>query len=575
MPSTFIRLIVWLGLVAPSVCSFDQVACSQDQEVQGQAVRDQAGVGSPKPPNILLLLSDDHSYPYLSCFGSTNVRTPVIDKLAGEGMKFHRFFTTAPQCVPSRASLMTGKSAVAARMTRFSSPLPASEITLPELLRDSAGYYTGIAGRGFHLDGSVGGGGQSTLNQYLTSAGLKTFSNRVDFLNSCPDDQVPGVVSEFLQQRPAESPWFLWANFSDPHHPWNAPASYRPEPSSLVLPEHLPDLPGVRDQLADYCAEVNRLDETIGKVLAVLEQQQQLQNTLIIFLGDNGMAMPHGKGSLYDPGSNTPMVVWWSGIANPGRESFDLVSGEDIAPTLLASAGIPPAEGMTGQSILSLLKDEPYQARKELFVERGPHGSAVVRVDMVSSGYDLARALRTDRYKLIYNATPWLRYAPVDSAGGAAWSEITAAATAGSLAEPLVRTYFTSPRPIYEFYDLQSDPFELNNLSGQEEVREVEREHRVALAKKMIRDFDYLPLPDVMEPVAAQRRKRQAAGPGNGQAARQQSFKRLDADADGQLTFDEFVVGRKQDEAQSFFTRRDANTDQRLSLEEYLAPLRK
>ena len=90
-------------------------------------------------PNILFLLSDDHSYPFLSCYGDSNVKTPTLDRLAGEGMKFHRFFTAAPQCVPSRAALMTGRSPVAARMTRFSAPLPRDEATLPELLRDQAG----------------------------------------------------------------------------------------------------------------------------------------------------------------------------------------------------------------------------------------------------------------------------------------------------------------------------------------------------------------------------------------------------------------------------------------------------
>ncbi len=147
--------------------------------------------------------------------------------------------------------------------------------------------------------------------------------------------------------------------------------------------------------------------------------------------------------------------------------------------------------------------------------------------------------------------------------------QITSAATEGTLSEALMRTYFMTPRPVYEFYDLQSDPFELNNLSGQDELHEIEREHRIALAKKMIRDFDYLPLPDVMEPAGEQRARRQ----GNGQAARRQAFKKLDTDEDGELTFDEFVVGRKRDEAQQFFERRDANSDERLSLDEYLAPL--
>src|SRR3954468_6322490 len=106
-------------------------------------------------PNILLLLSDDHSYPFVSAYGDTNVKTPTLDKLAAEGMKFHRFFTACPQCVPSRAAYMTGRSPVAARMTRFTSPLPRDEVTFPELLRDKVGYFTGICGRTFHLDGAA------------------------------------------------------------------------------------------------------------------------------------------------------------------------------------------------------------------------------------------------------------------------------------------------------------------------------------------------------------------------------------------------------------------------------------
>src|SRR3954451_12832543 len=105
-------------------------------------------------PNILFLLSDDHSYPFISAYGDTNVKTPTLDKLAADGMKFHRFFTSCPQCVPSRAAYMTGRSPVAARMTRFSSPLPRDEITFPEILRDKGGYYTGICGRTYHLDGA-------------------------------------------------------------------------------------------------------------------------------------------------------------------------------------------------------------------------------------------------------------------------------------------------------------------------------------------------------------------------------------------------------------------------------------
>jgi arylsulfatase A-like enzyme len=453
---------------------------------------------APQHPNILLLLSDDHSYPFVGAFGSPNVRTPVLDELARTGMRFHRFFTGAPQCVPSRACLMTGRSAVAARMTRFSAPLPRSEVTLPELLRSQAGYYTGICGRSFHLDGASRN--SPALAAIYDRHQLRTFAERVDFLNTCSDPEVPAQVRAFLEARPADKPFFLWANFSDPHHPWNAPAEFRPDPTSLQLPPHWPDLPDLREQLADYFAEINRLDQTVGRVLDVLRDLRLEENTIVVFCGDNGAALPHGKGSLYDPGSNVPLLVRWPGITKPGSESRQLLSGEDLTPTLLAAAGIEPQLNMTGVSFLPALRSEPHTPREFIFVERGSHGSnAPVRVDIASSSYDLSRAVRSDRWKFIYNCTPWVRYSPVDSAGDKGWKQITDARNGGTLAPELVQTYFSSPRPVYELYDLENDPSELHNLSGLPDHADIERRLRLALAEKMILDFDYLPLPNLPE----------------------------------------------------------------------------
>ena len=224
-----------------------------------------------------------------------------------------------------------------------------------------------------------------------------------------------------------------------------------------------------------------------------------MDSTLIVFCGDNGAALPHGKGSLYDPGSNVPFIVRWPATVKAGGESRALLSGEDLAPTLLAAAGLPAGEKMSGVSFLPLLKGENHEPRKYVFVERGPHGSAPVTVNMSNSGFDLARAVRSDRFKLIYNCTPWIPYSPVDSAGGAAWKQIQEASERGELAAGLKSTYFTNPRPVYELYDLESDPSELNNLSGKADYTEIERELRTALAEKMIVDFDYLPLPNLME----------------------------------------------------------------------------
>lgn len=517
------------------------------------------------PPNILLLLSDDHSYPFLSCYGDSNVKTPTLDRLAAEGIKFHRYFTSAPQCVPSRASLMTGRSPVAARMTRFSSPLPRNEITFPELLREHAGYFTGVCGRSYHLDGSGNRSGEG-ISQILQTHQLKTFADRVDFLNTCPDAQVASVVTEFLDKKPTDKPFFLWANFSDPHHVWNAPEEFRPDPAALNLPAHWPDLPGMREQLADYCAEINRLDRTVAGVLEVLKQRGVLENTLIVFTGDNGAALPHGKGSLYDPGSNVPLLVSWPGVVKAGGESRTLLSGEDLGPTLLAVAGVKPHSNMSGINFLPLLRGEEHTPRKYVFVERGPHGSAPVTVTMTNSGYDLSRAVRSERYKVIYNCTPWIPYSPVDSAGGEAWTQLKAAQQAGQLLPGVSATYFTTPRPVYELYDLEADPSELNNLSGNPELVAVEQELRLALAEKMILDYDYLPLPNI---TVGQTNRPAARARENGEN-RAQQFKRLDQDHDGKLTKAEFSTGRQAADAEKWFQQRDTNNDGSITQEEYL-----
>jgi N-sulfoglucosamine sulfohydrolase len=439
-------------------------------------------------PNIVLVLSDDHSYPFLSCYGSDSVKTPNIDRFAAQGMRYDNAFQAAPQCVPSRTALVTGRSPVSTRMGRFNSPLPADVVTLPELLRDKAGYFTGICRRNFHLDGN---GRPGPVNGEIFARNeILTWQRRVDFLNRSGDRSKTGaIIEEFLDKKPVGKPFFLWVNFNDPHHVWDrATDGKATDPTKLKLPKHLPDLPGMRDDLARHCDEINRMDEEFGTVMSTLERRGFGENTLVVFMGDNGMAFPHGKGSLYDPGLHVPLAVRWPGKVKPAGVSKELVSGEDVTPTLLEAAGLTTIRP-TGRSFLA------GPPRKYIFGARLYHGSQPFSESTRADTFDLSRCVRSARYKLIYNCTPQMEYWPVDSGKDAGWQEMIAAHAAGKLPPEIDRAYFKRPRPVFELYDLETDPSEFNNLAGKAELAAVQRELTVALQEKMIIDYDFLPLP--------------------------------------------------------------------------------
>lgn len=454
---------------------------------------------SPKP-NILFLLSDDHSYPYLGCYGNQDVRTPNLDRFAAQGLRCDRMFVGCPQCVPSRASLMTGRSAVAIRMVRFTSPLPSELPALPDLLRAKAGYFTGLAGRHYHLDGPATGGqrGAPEISGTLDRFGLRTFTNRVDYVEKGGGlRNFGGKLAAFLDAAPKDKPWFFWLGFSDPHHPWDTKGLREgPDPAKLTLPAHLPDLPGVRSDLARYLAEVEHLDGDVQSVLEMLDARGLATNTLVVFMGDNGMALPHGKGALHDPGLAVPLLIRWPGQVSPGRTTRQLLSGEDFAPTLLEVAGVTPPKEMSGVSYLKLLRGEPFAGRKYIFAERGPHGGdGGMRAEISAATFDLARCVRSDRFKLIYNCTPHQPVGPVDSQRDPGWQEMKAAFAEGKLAERFVKAYFTTPRPTFELYDLEADPGELRNLAGLPQYKEAELELKRALTERMVLDWDFLPTP--------------------------------------------------------------------------------
>jgi arylsulfatase A-like enzyme len=442
-------------------------------------------------PNLVMIISDDHSEGFLGASGDAVIRTPNLNRFASEGIRCTKMFAAAPQCVPSRAAFLTGRSPVAVRMSRFTAPLPADVRTFAEDLRD-AGYFTGVCRRQHHLDGATPG---PLSRRIFQKHGLATMRRRMDYVDISPPAQTVARVNEFFDRRPAGQPFFLWVNFNDPHYPWDKDAVPSPHDRARIpVPAYLPNLPGMREDLGRYYEEIERMDGEFQSVLDILARRGFAENTFILFMGDNGFPFPHGKGTLYDPGLNVPCLARWPGRIRSGTVSDALLSGEDLAATFLEAAGLPVPRVLSGRSFLSLLQGQPGPRREHVFGARVTHGGRPFKEGTTTHTFDYSRMARSNRYKLIYNCTPHVKYSPVDSYTERSWLEMTDEHYWGRLDPKFDRAYYGA-RPVHELYDLENDPAEMQNLAGRPDLAAAQRQLTEALQEKMILDWDYLPLP--------------------------------------------------------------------------------
>lgn len=407
-------------------------------------------------PNLLFLISDDHSHPDLGCNGNSVVRTPNLDRMAADGMRFEHCYVSSPQCSPNRSSIFTGCTPHTTNTSRLHTPMPEWEPTILEPLR-SAGYYTG-AFRKVHQGNE--------------------FNRRFDFY-----DASKAPFEKFFDAVPAGRPFWLQIGFTDPHRPYR-PGAFDPphDPSKVQVPAFLPDHPEVRKDLAHYHDGIARMDSECGQIFSILEKRGLAENTLVIFTGDNGMPFPRAKGTCYDPGIRVPMLARWPGRVAKGSTAAGMVAHVDLAPTWLESAGLPVPKKMQGRSLLPLLTGADRNGRDEVFSERNWHDN-----------FDPIRSVRTSRYKLIFNAAPHFPYRPAwDLADSPSWKVIGELARRGGLKGPHLRM-LDPARPVLELYDLQADPHEFNNLAGSPAHREVLDELTRRLSAWMHRTYDYLP----------------------------------------------------------------------------------
>ncbi len=408
-------------------------------------------------PNIVFLFSDDHSVPDLGCYGNEAIRTPNLDALAAAGMRFDRAYVACPQCSPSRASILTGRSPHAVGASRLHVNAHADTPSVPQLL-GAAGYFTGAVGK-VH---------QGHIHKHFDfRAGWK------------------GGVERFFDKRPSDSPFFLWVGSTDPHRDYAPGAIENPhDPNALTVPAFLPDTPEVRRDLALYYDEIGRFDSDCGRVLALLDQHGLAENTLVVMAGDNGMPFPRAKATLYEPGIRVPLLARWPGHITPGRSSAGLVSLMDLAATWLSAAGLPIPQDMEAQSLTPLLHGEKAAIHPHIFSERNWHDN-----------WDPMRCVVSSRYKLIQNYRPATGYLPsLDLLRSPSFKAIKKLAQENALSPPLT-WYQNKTKPQVELYDLKTDPGEWQNLAHAPAHQQTRNELEDTLGAWMNATHDFLPPP--------------------------------------------------------------------------------
>ena len=297
----------------------------------------------------------------------------------------------------------------------------------------------------------------------------------------------------FFDERPKDKPFFLAVGFHDAHRPFDRGCVDPPYAlDQITVPPYLPDTPEVREDLAGFYDEITRMDETIGRLLARCEHEGLLQNTFVMFLGDNGPPFPRAKTTLYDSGIATPLVCFWPGRLPAGQRYDGLVSAVDIAPATLEAAGLPVSGDMQGVSLWKQVGDPGQFGRRFIYAEKNWHD-----LD------DHSRAVRDARFKYIRNAFYEKPLRPAaDVAGSPSFQKMRELRDAGTL-PPEVMLHFRNRRASEELYDLACDAMEFHNVAGEPAYRPVLERMRVALDQWIEETNDISPedaLPDKYDP---------------------------------------------------------------------------
>ena len=435
-------------------------------------------------PNIIWIVAEDIC-PDLACYGSRYVKTPNIDRLAAQGVRYNNAFATSPVCSPSRSAFFTGmyQTSIGAYHHRSHMEdgyrLPQGVRLLSDYLRQ-AGYFTMMMGPkqktdfNFTPDGpvfdAIDGEQSSAMGAYTHApVDMKIFEGPA------------------WKAYPGDRPFFAQINFSEAHRTFAKDPHDPIDPDSVYIPPYYPDHPIVRRDWASYLETVQLLDKKVGNLMKEIRDKKLDKNTVIIFFGDHGRAMLRGKQWLYEGGIHVPLIVWWPGRVKAGTVSSDLVSLIDLCPTTMRIAGVDIPGNMQGKVFFG----DGATKSKYIFAARD-------RCDEVD---DRIRCVRSKRHKYIrnfYPQRPYTRFSAYKKLQYPVMTLMEVLYDQGKLT-PQQAQFMAPTRPVEELYDLKNDPYELNNLAKDPAHEPILLEMRTALDEWICRTKDKAQLPEDAE----------------------------------------------------------------------------
>jgi N-sulfoglucosamine sulfohydrolase len=411
-----------------------------------------------KRPNVVIIMADDLDSRQLSCYGGKNIRTSNIDRLATEGLQFDNIYASHATCVPTRASLFTGLYPMKHGSYQNHKPVYNNMKSVAHYLAD-LGYKVGLTGKD-----------HSTKPQQAFP-----FDIVKGFQPNCvssDDNYQLDEVKKYITTN--NKPFCLFVMSINPHKPWDQGDPSEFQANKLTLPPSMINTKETRVAFCRYLAEIRRLDNQVGDIAALLKETKLDQNTIFIFLGEQGPQFGGGKWTCWDYGQKSSMLVRWPNVISPNKKTNAIVQYEDITPTLIDIAGGAVLKQLDGQSFLSVLKGKAKAARPYAFgmynnIPEGPPYPS--------------RSIRDDKFKLILNLSPEKTYAIKWYNGDAVWKSWQEKSATDTNANLLFKRI--TNRPAVEFYDMVKDPYELTNLANSPKYTKQIAEYTVLLKQWM------------------------------------------------------------------------------------------